>query len=151
MRWTLGALDNREPLAPALRAQFAQILLAARDTPFAAEYGARHGIDDAVTDPVERRRYCTADARATENAEMLWELTMENPDSPAARRFADLLRDSNALDAIDTVAANLPPAQRPAPVNQNDIDACVDEIDGSEELEDDVEPTEAIADTAAMP
>ncbi|MDC8013457.1 hypothetical protein [Tahibacter soli] len=150
MRRTLDALDNREPFAPALHAQFARILLAARDTPFAAEYGARHGIDDAVTDPVERRRYCTADARANENAQLLWELTIEKPDSPAAQRFADLLRDGNALDAIDAFAASLPLAQRPAPVNENDIDACVDEVDGEED-EDDVEPIEAIADVTTIP
>ncbi|HJU39444.1 MAG TPA: hypothetical protein VJ724_07700, partial [Tahibacter sp.] len=146
-RGLFDALVDRDLADRALRRKLADILLAAEGTPFAGESGAQLGLD-AATDAEDRRRYCTASRRAEASVAALWELTVEAPNSPAARQFADLLRDRNALDAIDAMAASLPLRVRPLAIDQKAIDDCVGDVPDEDDAQDDdaVEPIEAIAD-----
>ena len=114
------------PVDAPVKLRLADLLLASPRSIHAAEVGAQIG-NEVATDPIDRERYCRAEARADAQDDALsWLVT----DAGAVRggeraAFYDALRTRNALDAVDAVAAQLPASRRPDPVDPERVAACV--------------------------
>ncbi|MDC8013456.1 hypothetical protein [Tahibacter soli] len=106
------------------RLRLAQMLIAVKNSPYAAQYGAQLGAK-AATDAADRDRYCRLALRGIAVDEAIDAMVLDGTGSLAAREFHRLLRDGNGVDAIEAVAASLPLALRPKPVDPVHVAVCV--------------------------
>ncbi|HJU39445.1 MAG TPA: hypothetical protein VJ724_07705 [Tahibacter sp.] len=120
--------DDRFP-SDAQRLERAVLLAAVKGSPYAAQYGAQLGVALA-TDFVERNRYCRLALRGVASDAAIDAMVADRTDSAVAQEFHRLLRDGNAVDAIDAVAASLSTELRPKPVDPARIAACVIHVPG---------------------
>ena len=120
----LGSLVSDAELDPHLRLKFADLLIGAKGSPFAAGYGAELGVAAAV-DPAQRERYC----RVAERVEAISaELDQLLNNEAFMRAVMIALRTRNNVDAYAAVAAAIPLPEnaRAAPPDEAAIAACVE-------------------------
>lgn len=121
-----GELGDDPALDASLRLRIADILLASPRSAYAASHGAKLGVA-AATSPIDRERYCQAQARAdAQEAAHSWLVTEAAAEESGQRaHFHRALRARNALDAVDAIASQLPANRRPDPVDPERVAACV--------------------------
>lgn len=123
-REALEEIRDDRTSSDAERLRLAGILIATKNTPYAARYGAQLGVF-AATDLADRDRYCRLALRGIASDEAVDAMVLDFTGSLAAREFHRLLRDGNGIDAIEAVAASLPAALRPKPVDPAQVAVCV--------------------------
>jgi hypothetical protein len=109
-----------------VRLALAERLIGTKGSPVAAFIGAKLGKAAAVA-PVDRDRWCRLGARAEAMEDSLGSLMFPTNGPVRALRaeFEQSLATHNALDALDTVADRLPAGDRPDPLDEEKIAACI--------------------------
>ena len=122
----LGKLVDDTTLDARLRLKFADLLIDAKGSPFAAGYGADLGVATAI-DPAQRQRYCRVAERADAISAVI-EPLLGNETFMRAVMVA--LRTRNNVDAYAAVTAStpLPENARVAPPDEAAIATCVERV-----------------------
>ncbi len=123
-RGPLEEVRDDSSVSTAERLRFADLLIAVKGSPYAVQHGAQLGAL-AATGLAERDRYCRLALRGVASDRAVDAMVDDQAAPAAVREFHRLLRDGNALDAIETVAASLPVEQRPKAVDPAHVAACV--------------------------
>lgn len=123
-RSALEEIRDDRSLSAAERLKFAELLIAVKGAPYAAQYGAQVGAL-AATGLAERDRYCRLALLGRASDAAVDAMALDRAPPSTVREFHRLLRNGNAIDAIEAVTTSLPVALRPKAVDPAHVAACV--------------------------